>query len=240
MFVDAAGLKARHIPYKGAGPMITDLIEGQIDFGVLAVPDVEAHLKAGTLRAVAATGATRIPSFANIPTLQEQGINATVGGWLAAIGPARLAPADEKRLIGVDGLLLQRQRVLGKPADVKHGARRHAMPHARQQYARVGGFQLAEGLGTLADLGGKAVQIGLALDCAQRRPGREGLLRGADGRMRRIGAAFANPAQQALINRAVQVKALGGCHAPAVDVVQRRDAVARNGETFGRHGLLLN
>jgi tripartite-type tricarboxylate transporter receptor subunit TctC len=98
MFVDEAGLKARHIPYKGAGPMITDLIGGQVDFGVLAVPAVQSHLKAGTLRAVAATGATRVPSFANIPTLQEQGINVTVGGWLAAIGPAKLAPADLKRL----------------------------------------------------------------------------------------------------------------------------------------------
>lgn len=98
MFVDAAGLKARHIPYKGAGPMISDLIGGQIDFGVLAVPAVQAHLKAGTLRAVAATGATRVPSLANIPTLQEQGVNVTVGGWLAAIGPARLSPADVKRL----------------------------------------------------------------------------------------------------------------------------------------------
>ena len=75
MFVDEAGLKARHIPYKGTGQMITDLIGGQVDFGVLAVPAVQAHLKAGTLRAVAATGSTRVPSLANIPTLQEQGIN---------------------------------------------------------------------------------------------------------------------------------------------------------------------
>jgi len=98
MFVDGAGVKARHIPYKGAGQMITDLIGGQVDFGVLAVPAVQAHLKAGTLRAVAATGTTRVPSLANIPTLQEQGINVTVGGWLAAVGPAKLAPADVRRL----------------------------------------------------------------------------------------------------------------------------------------------
>ena len=98
MFVDSAGLKARHIPYKGTGQMITDLIGGQVDFGVLAVPAVQAHLKAGTLRAVAATGATRVPSLASIPTLQEEGLNVTVGGWLAAIGPAKLAPADVKRL----------------------------------------------------------------------------------------------------------------------------------------------
>lgn len=98
MFVDAAGLKARHIPYKGAGPMMTDLLGGQVDFGVLAVPAVQSHLKAGTLRAVAATGATRVPSLANLATLQEQGFNVTVGGWLAAIGPAKLTPTDVKRL----------------------------------------------------------------------------------------------------------------------------------------------
>jgi tripartite-type tricarboxylate transporter receptor subunit TctC len=98
MFVDVANLTARHIPYKGAGPMITDLIGGQIDFGVLAVPAVQAHLKAGTLRAVAATGEMRVPSLANIPTLQEQGIDVAVGGWLAAIAPAKMAPAEVKRL----------------------------------------------------------------------------------------------------------------------------------------------
>lgn len=103
MFVDASGVKARHIPYKGAGPMITDLIGGQIDFGVLAVPAVQAHLKAGTLRAVAATGNARVPSFPQIATLQEQGIDVTVGGWLAAIGPARLPAADLKRLY--DGIV---------------------------------------------------------------------------------------------------------------------------------------
>lgn len=98
MFLDAAGLKARHIPYKGVGAMITDLIGGQVDFGVLAVPAVQPHLRAGTLRAVAATGATRVPSLPNIPTLQEQGLNVTVGGWLAAIGPAGLGTAQVKRL----------------------------------------------------------------------------------------------------------------------------------------------
>jgi len=97
-FLDAAGLKARHIPYKGVGPMITDLIGGQVDFAVLSMPSVQAHLKAGTLRAIAVTGATRVPSLANVPTLQEQGINVTVGGWLAAIGPAGLSAAEVKRL----------------------------------------------------------------------------------------------------------------------------------------------
>lgn len=103
MFVDAAGVKARHIPYKGAGQAMTDLISGQIDFAVMAVPAVQSHLKAGTLRALAVTGAARVPSLPGVATLQEQGIHAVVGGWLAAVGPAKLAPAEVKRL--QDGIL---------------------------------------------------------------------------------------------------------------------------------------
>lgn len=98
MFVDAADVKAKHIPYKGAAQAMNDLISGQIDFAVMAVPAVQAHIKAGTLRAIAATGATRVPSLASVPTLQEQGFNAVVGGWLAAVGPAKLPNAEVKRL----------------------------------------------------------------------------------------------------------------------------------------------
>ena len=98
MFVDAAGVKARHIPYKGAAQAMNDLLSGQIDFAVMAVPAVQAHVKAGTLRAVATTGATRVASLPNVATLQEQGYNAVVGGWLAAVGPAKLPAAEVKRI----------------------------------------------------------------------------------------------------------------------------------------------
>jgi tripartite-type tricarboxylate transporter receptor subunit TctC len=98
MFLDAAGAKARHVPYKGTGPMITDLMGGQIDFAVLAVPAVQSFLMAGTLTAVAATGATRVPSIPNLPTLREQAIDVEIGGWLVAIGPAKLPATEVQRL----------------------------------------------------------------------------------------------------------------------------------------------
>lgn len=103
MFVDAAGVKVRHIPYKGAAQAMNDLISGQVDFAVMAVPAVQSHVKAGTLRAVAATGATRVPSLPGVATLQEQGFNAVIGGWLAAVGPAKLPASEVKRL--QDGIL---------------------------------------------------------------------------------------------------------------------------------------
>ena len=99
MFVDAADVKARHIPYKGVGPMVTDLIGGQVDFGVVAVNAAEQHINAGAIRAVAAMGGTRIPSLPELPTLKEQGFqDAEVGGWFAAIAPGKTPAAEVKKL----------------------------------------------------------------------------------------------------------------------------------------------
>lgn len=99
MFLDAAGAKARHIPYKGSGNMIAGLIGGQVDFGVLAVPAVQGQLKAGTLRAIGITGARRVASLPDLPTLQEQGFkDVDVGGWFAVAGPKGMASADVKRI----------------------------------------------------------------------------------------------------------------------------------------------
>ena len=62
MFLDEAGVKATHIPYKGVGPMLTDLIGGQVDFGALSLPSVQQHLKSGALRAIGVgTRAARSP-----------------------------------------------------------------------------------------------------------------------------------------------------------------------------------
>ncbi len=99
MFLDEAHVKARHVPYKGTGPMITDLIAGQVEMGVVALNAVAPHLKNGTLRAIGLCGATRSPAAPEIPTIAEQGLPAyAVEGWFAVVGPAGLAPAEVKRL----------------------------------------------------------------------------------------------------------------------------------------------
>jgi len=99
MFVDAAGVDAKHIPYKGVGPMVADLIGGQVDFGVVAVPAVQGHLKNGTLRAIGVMGKTRVPSLPDLPTIAEQGFpDVDIAGWFAVLGPPKLPEADVKRL----------------------------------------------------------------------------------------------------------------------------------------------
>ena len=99
MFLDEAGVKARHIPYKGVGPMVTDLVGGQVDFGTVALPSVQGHLKSGTLRAIGMATAQRIPAAPEIPTFVEQGLpNYVVEAWFAVLGPKNMPAAEVQRI----------------------------------------------------------------------------------------------------------------------------------------------
>ena len=97
--MDEAGVKARHIPYKGTGPMVTDMIAGQVEIGVVALPAVQAYMKSGALRAIGLCGPARSPAAPDLPTIAEQGLpNYAIEGWFALIGPAKMAAADVKRV----------------------------------------------------------------------------------------------------------------------------------------------
>jgi tripartite-type tricarboxylate transporter receptor subunit TctC len=99
MFLDEAKVSARHIPYKGVGPMINDLLGGQVDFATAALPSVQGHLKSGALRAIGMATAQRAAAAADIPTFVEQGLpNYIVNAWFAVIGPKKLAVADVQRI----------------------------------------------------------------------------------------------------------------------------------------------
>jgi tripartite-type tricarboxylate transporter receptor subunit TctC len=99
MFLDEAGVKATHVPYKGVGPMLTDLLGGQIDFGTLSLPSVQQHLKSGALRAIGVGTEKRVAAAPEIPTFVEQGLPGyVVEGWFAVIGPAKLPAADVARV----------------------------------------------------------------------------------------------------------------------------------------------
>lgn len=98
LYLEAAGATAKHIPYKGVGPMVTDLIGGQVDFGTLALPSVQAHLKSGALRAIGVLAPQRTAAAADIPTMAEQGLaNFSVEAWFAVIGPKGMSAASVKK-----------------------------------------------------------------------------------------------------------------------------------------------
>jgi tripartite-type tricarboxylate transporter receptor subunit TctC len=98
LVLDAAGLNAKHIPYKGVGPMVTDVIGGQIDFAVAALPSVQSHIRSGALRPIGVLAAQRTAAAPEIPTFAEQGLaNFAVDAWFAVIGPKGMSPASVKK-----------------------------------------------------------------------------------------------------------------------------------------------
>jgi tripartite-type tricarboxylate transporter receptor subunit TctC len=98
LFLEEAGATAKHIPYKGVGPMVTDLIGGQVEFGTAALPSVQAHIKSGALRPIGMLAAQRTPAAPDIPTFVEQGLpNFVVDAWFAVIGPKGMSAASVKK-----------------------------------------------------------------------------------------------------------------------------------------------
>ncbi len=96
---DATGTFATHIPYRGFGPMMADIIGGQVDFGVGALPAVAGQIKSGNLRAICIASSQRAPSHPDIPTAVEQGFpKYLVEGWFAAVGPAKMSADNVKRI----------------------------------------------------------------------------------------------------------------------------------------------
>ena len=99
MFLDETGTRATHVPYKGVGPMVTDLLGGQVQFGTVALPSVQQHLKSGALRAIGMATKQRVPAAPEIPTFVEQGLSGyVVEAWFAVIGPKGMAAAEVKRV----------------------------------------------------------------------------------------------------------------------------------------------
>lgn len=89
-----AGVEIRHIPYKGTGPLTTDLIGGQVQMGFISVTAAAPHVKSGKLRAIGVSTKARSTALPDVPTLAESGLpNYSFDAWLALIGPPGL-PAN--------------------------------------------------------------------------------------------------------------------------------------------------
>jgi tripartite-type tricarboxylate transporter receptor subunit TctC len=93
MFCTAAGIKMRHIPYKGSAPGIVDLLGGQIPIMFDPLQSVLTHVQAGKLKALAVTSHARAKVLPDVPTVAESIADFEMTAWWAVYGPARL-PAD--------------------------------------------------------------------------------------------------------------------------------------------------
>src|SRR5260370_4102744 len=93
LFAEAAGIKLTHVPYKGTGPALADVISGQITMNFSSLPPTASQIKAGNLPALAATGDKRVSALPDVPTLKEQGIDIVVTGWHGLFTPAKTPDA---------------------------------------------------------------------------------------------------------------------------------------------------
>ena len=98
-FTALTGVKMLHIPYRGSGPAITDLLGGQVDVMFDSITSARPHIQAGKLKALGVTTKTRSTSLPDVPTLAEAGITGyEVSPWFAAFMPAGTPPAIVEKL----------------------------------------------------------------------------------------------------------------------------------------------
>lgn len=94
-----AGLTMTHIPYKGSGPAVNDLIAGRISMMIDNMPALEPYVKAGSLRALAVASETRAPSAPDVPTFADAGLKGyVIPAWKGLMAPAGTPPAIISKL----------------------------------------------------------------------------------------------------------------------------------------------
>jgi tripartite-type tricarboxylate transporter receptor subunit TctC len=105
------GIDIVHVPYKGAGPAVTDLLSGRIQMMMVTPLLVEPHARSGKLRLVAAATAQRIPGLPDLPTIAESGVPGyEAGTWFALVGPAGMPREVVSKIYG------DTAKILGDPA----------------------------------------------------------------------------------------------------------------------------
>ena len=111
LFNLVAGVKLQHIPYKGSGQLIPDLIAGQVQLSFQGVISVISHIKSGKLRAIAVGGENRVPALPQVPTFAEAGLPAydRKDSWHGIVAPAGTPQAI------IDKLSTEIARILAAP-----------------------------------------------------------------------------------------------------------------------------
>jgi tripartite-type tricarboxylate transporter receptor subunit TctC len=104
-----AGMQLLHVPYKGGAPATTDAISGQVNMVFALVPVLQPHIQGGKLKALAVTSSKRLPSFPDVPTMTELGVDYDTTIWYGL-----MAPAGTPKAI-VDRLAAATQKIMSNP-----------------------------------------------------------------------------------------------------------------------------
>jgi tripartite-type tricarboxylate transporter receptor subunit TctC len=126
LFASMAGIKMVHVPYRGLGPAVADLLAGQIQVLFADVPLVAEHARAGTLKALAVSGTTRSSVMPDLPTVAEAGVPGYAAGtWYGVFLPAKTPPAIVDQVSAALKTVLTNEGL--KATIAKQGAEAHWM-----------------------------------------------------------------------------------------------------------------
>lgn len=119
LFKMMAKVNIVHVPYKGGGPMLTDLIGGHIQMAFDNLPSSMGHIRSGEVRAIAVTTTERVPSVPDVPTMRESGLpDYEVAAWFGMLAPAGTPPEIVNRLQKTISEILQSPEGVKRLADL--------------------------------------------------------------------------------------------------------------------------
>ena len=108
LFKSMAGIDLIHVPYKGGGPAMIDVMSGQVEVLVSTLIQALPHIRSGKLKALGVGGAKRTPTLPDVPTISEAGVTGYDGSiWWGILGPAHMAPALVARINSEIGAVLR-------------------------------------------------------------------------------------------------------------------------------------
>jgi tripartite-type tricarboxylate transporter receptor subunit TctC len=143
LFAAMAGIRIVHVPYKGTGPAVTDLLGGQVQVAVLGIPTVLPYIRSGKLRALAVTGKRRSAELPDVPTVEEAGVAGyEVSPWYGLLAPAAtprpiiaVLSAEVTKIVRSPGLV---EKLAAQGAEPAGGTPEEFAAYLRAEAARWG------------------------------------------------------------------------------------------------------
>ncbi|ABF09002.1 tripartite-type tricarboxylate transporter receptor subunit TctC [Cupriavidus metallidurans] len=134
---EMAGIQITHVPYKGTGPAMTDLLGGNVDMTITTPPPLMGHIAAGKLRPLVVTSKTRLPSLKDVPSAPEAGYpDLDVSSWFAMYAPVGTPkPVIDRLTTEIEKIM--KSEAFRKKAEELGAEARYMNPQQLDQYQRA-------------------------------------------------------------------------------------------------------
>jgi len=133
----ALNVRVTAVPYRGAGPALTDTIAGVVPAMLDSLPSAGPHIRQGTLRGIAVTSAVRSARFPELPTLREAGVDVVSAAWFGISGPANLPAPLVERLSGALRAVLTEPATIARFEDLLGAPPPDSTPESFTRFVRA-------------------------------------------------------------------------------------------------------